>query len=197
MKYILLLLFIPSTILAHGSATLRDHANQRALIRIGRTIRQRAVSPRRVQDSIRGTVTNVIDGSVMIVLLDSGKTVTVRTLGAEAPLLTTGTDKEQCFALQAKVQLENLVLHKSVELEKDRNYNADNYGRWLRYIRLNSLDINRWMIDNGNSFADSRNGHRRQASYHASQAEAMDYERGLWGHICEYNENLDTIEILN
>jgi len=209
---LLSLLFAPAVTLAQEAPmTLRDNAILRAVqrmsigtdfgvrtqvIRLGHNVRTRRISPRRTRNSTSGKVLSVIDGSLLEVQLFDGRIVTIRTLGAEAPLLTTGTDKEQCFALQAKAQLENLVLHKSVELEKDRNYNADNYGRWLRYVRLNSLDIGSWMIGNGNAFADSRNGHRRQESYHASQAEAVDYERGLWGHICEYNEELDTIDIL-
>ncbi|MBT4120271.1 MAG: hypothetical protein HOG89_01615 [Candidatus Peribacter sp.] len=209
---LLSLLLTPAISLAQQpEMTLRDHAVLRAVerigigtdfgirtqtIRLGHNVRTRRMSPRRTRSSTTGKVLSVVDGSLLEVRLFDGRTVTVRTLGSEAPLLTSGTDKEQCFALEAKSKLAQMVLGKNVELEKDRNYNGDNYGRWLRYVRLNSLDIGNWMIGNGNAFADSRNGHRRQASYHASQEEAMDYERGLWGHICEYNDDLDTIEAL-
>lgn len=210
---LLSLLFIPAVALAEEDPqmTLRDHAVLRAvermgigndfgmrshMIRLGHNVRTRRMSSRRVRDSKTGTVLSVIDGSVLEVRLHNGKVITVRTLGSEAPLLTSGTESEQCFAKEAKWKLEHLVLHKNVELEKDRNYGSDNYGRLLRYVRLNSMDVGGWMIENGNSFADMRNGHRRQTDYHARQAEAMRYERGLWGHICEYNPDLDTIEIL-
>lgn len=219
---LLSLLFAPAITLAQEpKMTLRDHAILRAVerigigtdfgirsqtIRLGHNVRTRRMparsslgvggSPRRTRNSTSGKVLSVIDGSLLEIQLFDGRVVTVRTLGSEAPLITSGTNKEQCFGLAAKSVLQNMTLGKTVELEKDRSYNTDNYGRWLRYVRLNSLDIGAWMIGNGNAFADSRNGHRRQEVYHAIQAEAMDYERGLWGHICEYNDNLDTIKIL-
>lgn len=197
---VLSLLFAPTmTFAQEAPMTLRDHAVLRTVERMsigGNNVRTRRMSPRRIRNSTSGKVLSVIDGSLLEVLLFDGRIVTVRTLGSEAPLMTSGTDNEQCFGLEAKAVLEGLALGKTVELEKDRNFGKDNYGRWLRYVRLNSLDIGSWMIGNGNAFADNRNGHRRQQSYQASQAEAMDYERGLWGHICEYNTNLDTIHIL-
>ena len=139
---------------------------------------------------------NVVDGSVIQVKLENGEVETIRTLGSEAPLLLTGSTKDQCFAQEAKQKLEGLILGKQVALERDRNYHRDNFGRLLRYVRLNSLDVNGWMVSSGWSFVDGRNAHKRGTDYHARQAEAMDYERGLWGHICEYNPDLDTIEVL-
>jgi endonuclease YncB( thermonuclease family) len=165
-------------------------------IRLGHNVRTRRMSPRRIRQTAGARVIHVVDGSVFEVRKNNGEIVTVRTLGSEAPLLLAGSDKQQCFALEAKADLEHLILYKNVELEKDRNYHTDQYGRLLRYVRLNSLDVGGWMIGNGNAFSDSRNSHRREDDYHARQAEAMDYERGLWGHVCEYNSNLDTIDVL-
>jgi len=205
------LLLAPSIALAHDGMTLRDHAALRRVerlkvisnfgkrtqtIRLGNNVRTRRMSARRMQKSTAGKVIAVVDGSVLEVRLYDGRTISVRTLGAEAPLLLTGTKKEQCFALEAKQKLKILLLGKRVELERDRKYQKDNYGRWLRYVRLKSLDVGGWMIGNGNAFADSRNGHRKQSNYTIREAEAKDYERGLWGHICEYNRDLDTIDVL-
>ena len=191
--------------------TLRDNAVLRAvdrlgigthfgkrnhLIRLGHNVRTRRMSPRRVRQQNLGTVTSVIDGSVIQVELESGDTEIVRTLGSEAPLLLTGSTKDQCFAAEGKQKLEEMILGKQVALEKDRNFHRDNYGRLLRYVRLNSLDVNGWMVSSGYAFSDLRNAHRRMTDYHERQLDARENERGLWGHFCEYNPDLDTIEIL-
>lgn len=197
MKYLLLiLLLLPSVTLAYASGSIRDRANQRGLIRIGRTVRTRQVSPRRVRRSVQGTVTRVVDGSVLVVRLDSGETVTVRTLGSEAPLLLTGSLKDQCFAGEAKMILSRMILGKTVELEKDRYVRKDNSGRLLQYVRVNTLDIGGWMVGNGYTFYDANNTYQRKSAYRERQEGAVENERGLWGHFCEYNNNLDTIEIL-
>lgn len=166
------------------------------IIRLGNNVRTRRMSPRRVIPGTEGEVISIIDGSLLEIRLGIGDTEVVRTLGAEAPLLDTGSDKEQCFALEAKQQLEHLLLGKTVSLERDRNYQRDNRGRMLRYVRLNSLDVGGWMIWNGYAFSDNYTAHRRQTDYQSRQRDAMEYERGLWGHTCEYNPDLDTIEVL-
>lgn len=206
------LLFTPVTALsADDDLSIRDRVLLRRIhrleqeddfgmrtqtIRLGRNVRTRRMSPRRVIASTQGTVLSIQDGSVFTVELANGEIAGVRTLGAEAPLLYTGSEKEQCFALEAKVTLEEFVLGKTISLERDTNYHSDNEGRLLRYVRMNSLDVNGWMIENGYAFADSSTPHRRQNDYLDRQNDARDYERGLWGHFCEYNPNLDTIDVL-
>lgn len=215
MKTLLLtLLFLPTTVLAQESnsgVTLRDRAVLRGvqrlgigtdfgirtnMIRLGHNVRTRRMSPRRVVAGSEGEVIDIVDGSLLHVRFADGSVETVRTLGAEAPLLDTGTEKQQCFAREAIEQLRKLTLGKTVLLEKDRNFRNDNLGRLLRYVRLNSLDVGGWMIWNGYAFSDNNNSYRRQTDYQARQREAREYERGLWGHYCEYNPDLDTIEVL-
>lgn len=176
--------------------TSTDYGMRTNLIRLGNNVRTRRMSPRRILSSNEGMVLQVIDGSVLQVQLSDGTIETVRTLGAEAPLLTTGSDSEQCFALDARTKLRMLLDGKTVQLERDRYYQRDTFGRLLRYVRLNAMDVNAWMIENGYAFADNRNSHRRQNDYLARQAEARKYKRGLWGNFCEYNPDLETIEVI-
>lgn len=209
---LLSLILVPQVTLAQDSdMTLRDHAVLRAVermgigthfgirnnfVRLGHNVRTRRMSPRRMRQSSAATVVAVIDGSVIQVERADGEMEVVRTLGSEAPLINTGSQKQQCFALEAREKLRNMILGKQVELEKDRNFHRDNYGRLLRYVRLASMDINGWMIWNGYSFADQENQHRRISDYHSRQQDAMDQKRGLWGHFCEYNPDLETIDVL-
>lgn len=156
-------------------------------IRLGREVRPRLVSPRRTTFQYSGIVRQVVDGSVLVVELNDGEQIVVRTLGAEAPVIEQGSAKEQCFALQSKLALEALVLGKPVQLERDREYYKDNQGRVVRYVRLGTLDVNGWMIDNGYSFADGTNAHDRSIDYLDRQIGAREEERGLWSNFCEYN----------
>lgn len=203
---LLTLLLLPTGAFAQtdDAITLRDRAAYRGVqrleqstqlgiraqfVRLGRNVRTRDMSMRRLQNFNEGIVTDVVDGSVIVVELANGTTEVVRTLGAEAPLLNTGSDTAQCFALEAQFALSHLLLNKPVTLERDRNYQRDNAGRLLRYVRLNSLDINGWMIGSGYAYADDNVAHRRFENYQLRETEARDYDRGLWGTACDYNPN--------
>ena len=186
--------------------TMRDHAIERGLerlerrdyygvrnnmIRLGHQVRTRRMSPRRIIPGHEGVVTNVIDGSVLVVQLLQGEIVTVRTLGAEAPVLREDiddtSDTAYCYGEEAAYALSHLTLGKTVTLERDRNYNKDREGRLLRFVRMNSLDINGWMIHAGYSFSDGRNPHSRLTDYHSREEGAREQRRGLWSYKCTYN----------
>lgn len=49
-------------------------------------------------------------------------------------------------ALEAKEQLEKLVLNKIITLTVDK---FDAFGRLLGYVKVNGLDVNQFMLDNG------------------------------------------------
>ncbi len=198
------LLFIPVSAYAQDSMTMRDHAVIRGVerlerldyfglrqsyIRLGHNVRTRRMSPRRVVPQNEAVVLDVIDGSVLLVQLGNGEFETVRTLGAEVPLLVTGTDLAQCHAEEAKFALSHWLLGKTVALERDRNYQRDFDGRLLRYIRVGSLQMNGWMIENGYSFAEDRNQHQRWGDYQQRETDAREAERGLWSYKCDYHPN--------
>ncbi|MCB9808444.1 thermonuclease family protein [Candidatus Peribacteria bacterium] len=201
--FLLSMIFAPLTAAAEQTPmTLRDHATIRAVqrlerrndegqrtsvIRLGRNVRTRDMSMRRMLNVNEGTVLDVIDGSVLVVLLDNGEIEGVHTLGAEAPLLEGGSSKEQCFALEAKEALTHLILGKTITLERDRNYQRDYDRRLLRYVQLNALDVNGWMIENGYAFADDNTYHKRFESYQLRETEARESDLGLWGNYCIYN----------
>jgi len=80
-------------------------------------------------------VTEIIDGDTIRV--ENNKIV--RLTGINAP-----ETKEDCYS-EAKEELEDLVKHKKVRLEKDVN-DKDNYGRLLRYVYVDDLFVNSEMI---------------------------------------------------
>lgn len=74
-------------------------------------------------------VVKVIDGDTIV--LENGKTV--RYIGIDTPELHHPKKAVECFAQEAKMTNENLVLGKKVKLEKDIS-ETDKYGRLLRYV---------------------------------------------------------------
>ncbi len=189
MKYFIGFLFGVAIVLPHAAEamTLQERVEQRRLIRLGRTVQEVRVSPRRVSSYTDGIVTHVVDGSVFQVRMNSGETQTVRTLGSEAPILQTGSKKQQCFAEKSREKLTALLLGKGVRLIKDDSYRKDNEGRLLRYVRRDTLDINGWMIWNGYAFADKENDYEQKTDYIEREYDSRRYEKGLWGNFCDYH----------
>ena len=201
-----LLIFLPQS--AHA-LTLEERVEQRRqqrleqqsatpapLIRFGRTVQTRRVSPRRLSRTESGVVTQVVDGSVIVVKIGS-QSYQVRTLGSEAPLLLTGSTKDQCYANQSREALSDIVLGNTVYLQRDERYQYDSQRRRLRYVYLGSLDVNSYMLSSGHSFADSEHTHRKSTLYAALEQEARQNDVGLWSDFCTYNPTpRRTIEIL-
>ncbi len=94
-----------------------------------------------IQFDDEGVVTKVIDGDTVIV---NGENV--RLLGIDS-------DEKgyPCYS-SAKDRIEELLLSKEVQLEKDVE-DKDQYGRYLRYIFLESKNINLQMVEEGLAIA--------------------------------------------
>ena len=83
-------------------------------------------------------VTKVIDGDTVVV--EGG--YHVRLLGMDAD------EKDYPCYEPAKVRLENLVLGKSVVLEKDKT-DVDQYGRCLRYVIVGNINVDVQLVKEG------------------------------------------------
>jgi micrococcal nuclease len=126
-------------------------------------------------------VARIIDGDT-IVLSDGRR---VRYLGINAPEITTNAKKAQCFAQEAKTSNENLVLGKTVRLEKDTT-NRDKYGRLLRFVFVNSVGgqevlVNDYLIRQG--FAKVLSippDLKLESQFNDALDEAQFNRRGLW-----------------
>ena len=80
-------------------------------------------------------VNEIIDGDTIRV----SNNKVVRLIGINAPEIN-----EHCYS-EAKEELEKLIEHKKVRLEKDVN-DKDDYGRLLRYVYVDDLFVNSEMI---------------------------------------------------
>ncbi len=83
-------------------------------------------------------VINVVDGDT----LDLSNSERVRLSGINAP------ETAECYYEEATEELESLVLGKEVYLESDLS-DKGKYGRLLRYIYLEDLMINGYLVENG------------------------------------------------
>jgi endonuclease YncB( thermonuclease family) len=83
-------------------------------------------------------VTKIIDGDTVIV--EGGESV--RLLGIDC-----NEKGRECYSA-AKNRIDELLLGKTVELEKDKE-DRDQYGRQLRYIFLNGKNIDLQLVEEG------------------------------------------------
>lgn len=88
-------------------------------------------------------VVKVIDGDTIV--LENGKTV--RYIGIDTPELHHPKKAVECFAQEAKMANEKLVLGKKVKLEKDIS-ETDKYGRLLRYVYVKKSEQNESEAEN-------------------------------------------------
>ncbi len=120
-------------------------------------------------------VKKVIDGDSIV--LESGQEV--RYIGINAPELPNG-----CFAQEATNKNKELVEGKQVRLEKDVS-ETDIYGRLLRYVYLDSLFINDYLVRNGYAYDFAYAPDiKLQEQFAKAEEKAKESRQGLWGDIC-------------
>ncbi len=134
-------------------------------------------------------VTRVIDGDT-IALEGLG---TVRIIGIDTPELRSSQGGAECFALEAKRELEDLVKGKSVYLEYDPSQDRlDRYGRTLAYMFTEGvpkgqvqqgtpIDLGLELIRTGYAFEYTyRNPYKYQQQYKQAESMARQQAAGLW-----------------
>ncbi|MBI1869396.1 thermonuclease family protein [Candidatus Gottesmanbacteria bacterium] len=129
----------------------------------------------------KSMVTKVIDGDT--IELATGQRV--RYIGIDTPESVDPRKSVECFARQAAARNKELVLGKSVRLEKDVSQ-TDKYGRLLRYIYVNNQDGNELMVNDvlvreGYAFARSFPPDiKYQERFRQAEEQARRENKGLW-----------------
>lgn len=90
---------------------------------------------------VTGFVTQITDGDTFVINIGGGL-YTVRLIGVDAP------EKGDTCANEATQRLSNLLLHRTVRLEKDVS-ETDQYSRLLRYVYVGNNFVNRDLVWNG------------------------------------------------
>lgn len=123
-------------------------------------------------------VSEVIDGDT--IRLSTGEKV--RYIGVDTPETVDPNKEVQCYGGEASIVNEQLVLGKMVVLEKDLS-ETDRYGRLLRYVWLDGMMVNQYLVQEGYAVAKQ---YKPDTKYHQffeqAQAEAQVQKKGLWAN---------------
>lgn len=122
-------------------------------------------------------VKRIIDGDT--IELEDGRKL--RYIGIDAPEI----NGAECYAQEAKNKNSDLVLEKMITLEKDVS-ETDRYSRLLRYVYLDGVMINEFLVEEGYAQASSYPPDiKHQERLIQAQETARQNKRGLWGVACE------------
>lgn len=125
-------------------------------------------------------VVRVIDGDTFV----DSKGRHIRLIGVDAPEMNYKKGKPECMALEAKLFLQEKVLHKKVILESDKQ-DKDKYKRPLRYVYLDSEFINKELVEKGLAEAKSYPPNTKyQNVLNEAEARARKARAGIYSNKC-------------
>jgi endonuclease YncB( thermonuclease family) len=126
-----------------------------------------------IPSSVHAVVTNVIDGDT--IEIEGGQKV--RYIGIDS---SETYPEAECYSKEAKKKNEDLVLGKTVRLEKDVS-ETDKYGRLLRYVYVDNEFVNDELVKDGFAVAELVPPDEK---YNQKFVESEEYARerglGLW-----------------
>jgi micrococcal nuclease len=141
--------------------------------------------PEGVVDTASGTddwtVTRVADGDTFTAER-GGEEVKVRMIGVNTPESVDPRRPVECFGLEASDRLKDLLTGETVTLVEDASQGStDKYGRALRYVENDGVDIGLQMIAEGFAYEYTyRTPYERQDEYKTAQQMAEAAGEGLW-----------------
>lgn len=121
-------------------------------------------------------VAEVVDGDT--IKLTDGRTV--RFIGIDTPETKHPSKGVECYGKEASEATRMLLEGKEVMLEKDIS-ETDRYQRSLRYIYVEDMMVNEYLVLQGYAFSSSYPPDvKYQDRFTEAQKEAFEKERGLW-----------------
>ena len=128
------------------------------------------------QAEILVRVIKVIDGDT--IKLENGEAI--RYIGIDTPETVHPSKPVQCFGKEASDKNKELVEGKLVRLEKDIT-DRDKYGRLLRYVWIDDLFVNDYLVREGYAYAYTYPPDVKYSNqFVLAQQEARENSRGLW-----------------
>lgn len=127
-------------------------------------------------------VSRVVDGDTIKVLINNSED-TVRLIGIDAPETVDPRKPVQCFGKEASAKAKEILTGKTIVLESDLTQaDRDEYGRLLRYVFLNDLNFDKFMISEGFAREYTFKGHayKYQLEFVQVEEKAKKENRGLW-----------------
>ena len=116
-------------------------------------------------------VIHVFDGDSMLVSIN-GEEAEIRLLGVNAP------EGSECHGDAARDTLAQLVDSGDVTLVTDAD-DTDRFGRMLRYVYVDGLNVNLALLANGDAIA-LQGGHSAESDFITISDAAAEAELGLW-----------------
>lgn len=133
-----------------------------------------------VNNRERATVARVVDGDT--IKLSDGRTV--RYIGIDTPETVKPQASVGCFGKEASDANNLLVTGKEIEIEKDVS-DTDRYGRLLRYVYVDGVFVNLYLVEHGFAYAAKFPPDIKHAElFKATQLKAENSGVGLWGARC-------------
>lgn len=124
-------------------------------------------------DRQKARVVRVVDGDT--VEIEGGQKI--RYIGIDTPESTKTLD---CFGREATAKNRDLVDGKIIRIEKDVSQ-TDKYGRLLRYVWIDQMLVNDYLVRQGYAYASSYPPDiKYQDQLTEAQKEARENNRGLW-----------------
>jgi micrococcal nuclease len=121
-------------------------------------------------------VTRVVDGDTFVI--EGGQKV--RYIGIDTPETVKPNTPVQCFGEQASQEDKKLIEGKTIQMVKDVS-ETDRYGRLLRYVYVDGIFVNDYLVRQGYAFLDTFPPDVAHADeFTQAQTEARDNNRGLW-----------------
>jgi micrococcal nuclease len=116
-------------------------------------------------------VVRVIDGDTILINTNEK----IRLSGIDTP------EKEECHFQESKSRLEELILNKEIFLEKDYS-NKGRYGRLLRYVHLEDLEINSLMVSEGYAKVNDKYAHdtKKYSQLKKLELKPRKLKKGVW-----------------
>jgi micrococcal nuclease len=123
-------------------------------------------------------VTRVLDGDT----IDAAGLGRVRLLGIDAPEIGGPFERPAPFAVDARNELQMLVLNRFVRFECDTIPDNDRYARRLAYVVLETGEfVNARLVRDGLARVSARTRLRRLDELREAETEAQQRRRGMWG----------------
>jgi len=121
-------------------------------------------------------VTKVIDGDT--IAIEGGEVI--RYIGIDTPETVHPSKPQQCFGQEASDKNKELISGKRIRMEKDVS-ETDRYNRLLRYIWVDDIFVNDYLVRQGYAYAYTYPPDVKYADqFVQAQKEAMKNNRGLW-----------------
>lgn len=130
-----------------------------------------APAPSASQSALSGKVVSIADGDTITILTASKKQVKVRFWGIDAP------ERKQAYGTKARQFTSDLVLGKTVEIEKK---DTDQYGRTVGVVFAKGRNVNLAILEAGMGWWYKQYA-KKATEFENAERKARGKRMGLWG----------------